>query len=196
VAWGNAQTWSQHLAAFGIPGLFLIALLDAAAVPIMGGAEALTMVLAWQEPARLPLIVLAGALGATIGALVFYRLGRVGGDLALSRIDPAKQEWVKRQVTRHAFWALLVCVMLPPPFPNKPLVLAAGVVGTRLSVFATAVFTGRVVRYSALGYLGYRFGDKAAQAVRTYYPQVLLVAAGLLLLGLLGRTIMAHRSAG
>jgi membrane protein DedA with SNARE-associated domain len=64
------------------------------------------------------------------------------------------------------------------------------------SVFATAVFTGRVVRYSALGYLGYRFGDQAAQAVRTYYPQVLLVAAGLLLLGLLGRTIMAHRSAG
>lgn len=196
MAWDNAQTWSLHLATFGIPGLFLIALLDAAAVPIVGGAEALTMVLAWQEPARLPLIVLAGALGATIGALVFYRLGRVGGDLALSRIDPAKQEWVKRQVTRHAFWALLVCVMLPPPFPNKPLVLAAGVVGTRLAVFATAVFTGRVVRYSVLGYLGYRFGDQAAQAVRTYYPQVLLVAAGLLLLYLLGRKILAPRSGG
>lgn len=196
MAWDNAQTWSLHLATFGIPGLFLIALLDAAAVPIVGGAEALTMVLAWQEPARLPLIVLAGALGATIGALVFYRLGRVGGDLALSRIDPAKQEWVKRQVTRHAFWALLVCVMLPPPFPNKPLVLAAGVVGTRLAVFATAVFTGRVVRYSVLGYLGYRFGDQAAQAVRTYYPLVLLVAAGLLLLYLLGRKILAPRSGG
>ena len=196
MAWDNAQTWSQHLAALGIPGLFLIALLDAAAVPVLGGAEALTMVLAWQEPAQLPLIVLAGALGATIGALVFYRLGRMGGDLALSRLGPARQEWVKRQVTRHAFWALLVCVMLPPPFPTKPLVLAAGVVGTRLAVFATAVFTGRVVRYSVLGYLGYRFGDQAAQAVRTYYPQVLLVAAGLLLLSLLGRKILAPRSGG
>lgn len=196
MAWDNASTWSQHLAALGIPGLFLIALLDAAAVPVPGGAEALTMFLAWQEPAQLPVIVLAGALGATIGALVFYRLGRMGGDLALSRLDPARQEWVKRQVTRHAFWALLVCVMLPPPFPTKPLVLAAGVVGTRLAVFATAVFTGRVVRYSVLGYLGYRFGDQAARAVRTYYPQVLLVAAGLLLLYLLGRKILAPRSGG
>ena len=196
MAWTNAPTWSEHLAALGIPGLFLIALLDAAAVPVLGGAEALTMVLAWREPAQLPLIVLAGALGATMGALVFYRLGRMGGDLALSRLDPARQQWVKRQVTRHAFWALLVCVVLPPPFPTKPLVLAAGVVGTRLTVFATAVFTGRVVRYSALGYLGYRFGDQAAQAVRTYYPQMLMVAAGLLLLCLLGRKIIAHRSAG
>jgi membrane protein YqaA with SNARE-associated domain len=196
VAWENAPAWSQHLAAFGIPGLFLIALLDAAAVPVVGGAEALTMFLAWQQPARLPVIVLAGALGATIGALVFYRIGRAGGDLALSRLEPAKQEWVKRQVTRHAFWALLVCVVLPPPFPNKPLVLAAGVVGTRLTVFATAVFTGRLVRYSVLGYLGYRFGGQAAQAVRTYYPQVLLVGAGLLLLCLLARKILARRSAG
>jgi membrane protein YqaA with SNARE-associated domain len=195
-AWVNAPTWGQHLAALGIPGLFVIALIDAAAVPIMGGAEALTMLLAWQEPARLPLIVLAGALGATIGALVFYRLGRAGGDLALSRLQPAKQEWVKKQVTRHAFWALLVCVVLPPPFPTKPLVLAAGVVGTPLAVFTAAVFTGRLARYSVLGYLGYRFGDQAAQAVRTYYPQVLLVAAGLVLLYFLGRKLMAPRSAG
>jgi membrane protein YqaA with SNARE-associated domain len=195
-AWVNAPTWGQHLAALGIPGLFVIALIDAAAVPVVGGAEALTMVLAWQEPARLPLIVLAGALGATIGALVFYRLGRAGGDLALSRLQPAKQEWVKKQVTRHAFWALLVCVVLPPPFPTKPLVLAAGAVGTPLAVFTAAVFTGRLARYSVLGYLGYRFGDQAAQAVRTYYPQVLLVAAGLVLLCFLGRKLMAHRSAG
>lgn len=183
----NAPHWSQQIAALGIPGLFAIALLDSAAVPIVGGAEGLTMLLAWKNPSYLPGIVLAGALGATLGALVFYRIGRAGGALALSRLDPARREWVNRQVTQHAFWALLVCVVMPPPFPTKPLMLAAGVAGTPLTVFLPAVFAGRLVRYAILGYLGYRFGDRAAEAVSTYYPQMLLALAGLLLLGLLAR---------
>ena len=189
MVWDTAPRWSQQLAALGIPGLFAIALLDSAAIPIVGGAEALTMVLAWREPAHLPWIVLAGALGSTIGAFVIYRIGRAGGDLALSRLADGKREWVQRLVTRHAFWALMVCVVLPPPFPIKPLVLAAGVVGTRLAVFVTSVFAGRLLRYSALGYLGFRFGDRAAEAVGDYYPQLLLAVAGLALLFLAVRRI-------
>jgi membrane protein YqaA with SNARE-associated domain len=189
VVWDNAPTWSQNLAALGIPGLFAIALLDSAAIPIVGGAEALTMVLAWREPAHLPWIVLAGALGSTLGGLVLYRIGRAGGDLALSRLEPGKREWMRKLVTRNAFWALLVGVMLPPPFPIKPLVLAAGVVGTPMAVFAASVFLGRVLRYSALGYLGIQFGDQAAQAVGDYYPQILLAVAGLVLLFLVVRRL-------
>jgi membrane protein YqaA with SNARE-associated domain len=189
MAWVDAPRWGQQLAALGIPGLFAIALLDSAAIPIVGGAEALTMVLAWREPARLPWIVLAGALGSTIGAFVIYRVGRAGGDLALSRLAAGKRERLQRLVTRHAFWALMVGVLLPPPFPIKPLVLAAGVAGTRLAVFAASVFTGRLLRYSALGYLGFRFGDRAAQAVADYYPQMLLAVAVLVLLFLAARSI-------
>jgi membrane protein YqaA with SNARE-associated domain len=192
----TASQWGQYLAALGTPGLFAIALLDSAAIPVVGGPESLTMLLAWRYPAHLPLIVLAGALGATLGNFVFYRVGRAGGDMALSRLKSRTQEWVKRQVTRHAFWALLVCVALPPPFPTKPIVLAAGVVGTPPGLFFSAVFTGRLLRYSALGYLGYRYGDQAARFIGTHYPSILLALAGLVILGLLGRRVFSARRAG
>ena len=196
MSWDTPSQWGQYLATLGVPGLFAMALLDSAAIPIVGGPEALTMLLAWKQPAFLPLIVLAGALGATLGNYLFYRVGRAGGAVALSRLEARTQEWLKRQVTRHAFWALLVCVALPPPFPTKPLVLTAGVVGTPPGLFFTAVFTGRLLRYSALGYLGYRFGDQAARFVGTHYPSILLVIAGLVVAGLLGRRLLRRRMAG
>ena len=196
MSWDTPSQWGQYLATLGVPGLFAIALLDSAAIPIVGGPEALTMLLAWKQPAFLPLIVLAGALGATLGNYLFYRVGRAGGAVALSRLKARTQEWLKRQVTRHAFWALLVCVALPPPFPTKPFVLTAGVVGTPPGLFFTAVFTGRLLRYSALGYLGYRFGDQAARFIGTHYPSILLVIAGLVAAALLGRRLLRPRFAG
>ena len=196
MSWDTPSQWGHYLATLGTPGLFAIALLDSAAIPVVGGPEALTMLLAWKQPAYLPLIVLAGALGATLGSYLFYRVGRAGGAVALSRLEARTQEWLKRQVTRHAFWALLVCVALPPPFPTKPLVLTAGVVGTPPGLFFTAVFTGRLLRYSALGYLGYRFGDQAARFVGTHYPSILLAMAGLVAAGLVARKLLRPRFAG
>ncbi len=142
MSWDTPSQWGQYLATLGVPGLFAIALLDSAAIPIVGGPEALTMLLAWKQPAFLPLIVLAGALGATLGNYAFYRVGRAGGAVALSRLKARTQEWLKRQVTRHAFWALLVCVALPPPFPTKPL----GTDGGRRGDAAGALLHRRVHR--------------------------------------------------
>jgi membrane protein YqaA with SNARE-associated domain len=148
------------------------------------------MLLAWRQPSHLLWIVLAGAVGSTLGNLIFYRFGHASGGLAFSRLKPTRQEWLKRQVTRHAFWALFVCVVLPPPFPTKPLMLAAGVVRTPMATLLKAVFAGRLLRYSALGYAGFRFGDQAARILGTHYPSLLLVLAGLVILGLLGRRIL------
>jgi len=189
----SATPWSQYLLALGIPGLFAVALIDSAAIPIVGGAEGLAMVLALKEPAHLPWIVLAGALGSTLGSLISYRIGRAGGQLVLSRLEPARQDWVRRQVTRRAFWMLLVAVVLPPPFPARPLVLAAGAVRTPLGVFLTAVFAGRLVRFAVLGCLARLLGDQVARSVSNHYAVVLLTLAGFLLLFLAGRKLRASR---
>ena len=65
------------------------------------------------------------------------------------------------------------------PFPTKPRVLAAGVTRTRLAVFLTALLSGRLLGYAAMGYLGYRFGDEAARKIPGQYP-VMLPARSLL----------------
>jgi membrane protein YqaA with SNARE-associated domain len=165
---------SQHLLVFGIPGLLLIALLDGAAVPLVGGPDAVLLLLAWQRPAQLFLIVPAAVIGSTIGCIVLYRIGRAGGGLALARLAPEKRAWVKTKLEQNAAWTLFVAVIAPPPFPTKPFILTAGIIQIRLRSFTAAVFAGRVVRYSLLGYLGARYGKDAAQLIRAWFPQFLL----------------------
>ena len=178
---------SQYLLVLGIPGLFLISLLDSAAVPIVGGADAFIILLAWQRPVLFPVIALAAAVGSALGCLVLYRIGRAGGRLALSRIAPEKREWVKEKVESNAFWAVFLAVTVPPPFPTKPVILTAGVFRTPLTAFSIAVLTGRLVRFTAMAYLGARFGNQAAQVIKSHYLAVLLAVVAVALLILLIR---------
>jgi membrane protein YqaA with SNARE-associated domain len=184
---------SNYLLAFGIPGLLVIALLDSAAVPLVGGPDALVMLLAWRRPAYFLWIVLAATLGSTAGCLILYRIGRAGGDFAFSRLPARRQEWVKKRVDENAFLAVFLGVLLPPPFPAKPVVLAAGLFRTPLSVFVAAIVVGRLLRYSAVAYLGYRFGDGAAQIIKGHYLTILALVAGLALLVLIVRKFLRRR---
>ena len=61
--------FSEYLQTFGPAGLFAIALLDSALIPLPGGPDAVMLLLSAQSPARMPLY----ALGATAGALEYPR---------------------------------------------------------------------------------------------------------------------------
>ena len=186
---------SQSLMLLGIPGLFAIALLDSAAIPLVGGPDGFVILLAWQRPAQSLWIVLAASLGSMLGCLILYRIARAGGEKLLVRTAPDKQEWVKRQVEKNGFLAVFLGVIVPPPFPTKPIILAAGAFRTPLASFITAVGSGRLIRYSFMAYLGSRFGNQAAQVIRSHYPAVLLSLAGLALLIVLVRRFLGSSSA-
>lgn len=185
---------SGHLLTWSIPGLFLIALIDSAAVPLVGGPDGVLVLLAWQKPNLIPWIVLAASVGSALGCLILYRIARAGGEIVLARTTPKKREWIKRQVENNAFIAVFLGVIVPPPFPTKPVILAAGVFRTPLALFTTAVFSGRILRYSVMAYLGYRFGNQAAQVIKSHYGVILLSLAGLALLILLARKFRKKRS--
>jgi uncharacterized membrane protein YdjX (TVP38/TMEM64 family) len=88
-------------------------------------------------------------------------------------------------IEQNATWAAFVSVTMPPPFPTKPVILAAGVFHAPIPGFASAILIGRLIRYSALAWLGARFGDQAAQVIRSHYLSILAalaIAAGLFLL--------------
>jgi membrane protein YqaA with SNARE-associated domain len=178
---------NRSLIFLGIPGLFLIALLDSAAIPMVGGPDAVVVLLSWQRPALAWLIAIAAALGSTAGCFILYRIGRAGGELALARLAPERRDWIKRKIEANAVWAIFVAVTAPPPFPTKPFVLAAGVFRTPLGPFTAAVLSGRLVRYSLMAILGSRFGDRASQLIKARYPVVLAALAGIVLLILLVR---------
>lgn len=178
---------SRYLLLLGIPGLFAVALLDSAAIPMVGGPDGIIILLAWRRPAQMLWIVLSAAAGSTAGCWILYRIARVGGEAALARTRQKTQSWVKRQVEKNGFLAVFLGVIAPPPFPTKPVILAAGIFRTPLVPFLTAVFFGRLLRYGVVAYLGSRFGDHAAQIIKGHFLEALLILAGFVLLLLLLR---------
>lgn len=177
---------NEYLLFMGIPGLLLISFIDSAAVPLAGGPDAVIILLSWRRPAMTFLIVLAAAVGSTLGCMVLYGIGRKGGERALSRFNPEKVAWIERKMQDYGVWAVFAAVMAPPPFPTKPVILAAGVLQASKLRFAASVFAGRMVRYSLLGYLGAKFGDQSAKIIKAHYPEIFIaLLCGILLLVLL-----------
>ncbi|MDP6580152.1 MAG: VTT domain-containing protein [Vicinamibacterales bacterium] len=166
----------DSLLALGLPGLFLIALLDSAGVPLPGGVDIVLMLLSWQQPSLFVVVALTAALGSTIGCLALYRVGRTGGEMAVRRLDPERRRWVTNKVRENDILAMLVAVLAPPPFPTKVFVLVAGFVGMPWPRFAATVFAGRLLRFTGEAYLAVRLGDAAFDTLQRYYP---LIGAGL-----------------
>jgi membrane protein YqaA with SNARE-associated domain len=193
---GFLANLNKYLLVMGIPGLLVISLLDSAAIPLAGGPDAVIMLLSWQRPALTWLVVLSATIGSSLGCLILYGIGRKGGEKALSRVKPEKVEWINNKMRDYGIWAVIAAVMAPPPFPTKPVILAAGVLGTRKLPFLSGVFAGRLVRYSLLGYLGATFGDESAQILKSHYPTIALLLLGGILLVILTRILRSRLKRG
>ena len=177
----------------GIPGLLAISFLDSAGVPLPGGPDTVVLLLSWRRPEMASLTVFAAAAGSVLGCLVLYGIGLKGGEKALSRFDPDKTDRVKQKMRENAVWAILTAVLAPPPFPTKIIILAAGVSRMGKLRFCASVFAGRVLRYALLGFLAARYGDQAAQVLKSRYPTLFLVFAGFLVLMFLIRYLRNRR---
>ena len=169
------QRLKDYLLLWGLPGLLAIALFDSAGVPMMGGPDAVVLLLAWQRPADILVIILAAAVGSTAGCLILYNVGRAGGEVALSRFSTDRKERIKQKLDRNAFAALVTAVVLPPPFPMKLAILAAGALRVRQMKFVYGVLTGRLLRYAVMAVLGAKFGNQAAGVLKEHYPVITLV---------------------
>ena len=188
------ESLKQYLLAFGLPGLFLIAFLDSAGVPLPGGVDLVIMLLSWQRPPLFIVIAVIAAIGSTLGCFVLYRIARVGGDAMLARFPKERQEWVTEKVRRNDILAVLVAVLGPPPFPTKLFILVAGVVRMDWRRFVAAVFVGRFIRFAGEAYLAVRLGDRAMETLRQHYGTIAVALAVGVVLFLVGRRL-TRRSA-
>jgi len=187
---------NAYLVIMGIPGLLALSFLDSAAVPLTGGPDAVVLLLAWHRPAMALPIVLAATAGSTLGCLVLYGIGQKSGGKALQRFNPATAARIHGKMQEHGIWAILAAVVAPPPFPTKLVILAAGVLRIGKIRFSTAVFIGRLARYSLMGYLAARFGDHAAQVFKAHYPAFSFILIAGVLLALFIRSLCNRKERG
>jgi membrane protein YqaA with SNARE-associated domain len=189
------ETLKNQLLALGVPGLFLISLLDSAGVPLPGGVDLVVMLLSWQRPSLFFWVSVVAALGSAAGCFVLYRIARTGGDAMMSRFPVERQEWVKDKVRRNDVLAVLVAMLGPPPFPTKLFILVAGVVRMDWKRFLAAVVAGRLVRFLGEAYLAVKLGDRAADALKAHYPSIAVALAAMVIVFLLLRRLAGRRAA-
>ena len=185
---------SQYLVAYGPFGLFGIALLDSALVPLPGGPDAVLMLLSASQPRWWPLYATAATLGSVAGCVILYYLSARAGRRALNRFSERKQQRVKDLIDRYDVLSVLVASVLPPPFPFKLFVVSAGVFRLNILRFAAAICVGRAFRYLLEGYLAANYGDHAKDLLAHYYPTIAIGLAALILIVFIARKLLRRRS--
>ena len=187
--------FSNYLITFGPFGLFAIALLDGAFVPMAGGPDAVVMLLSASRPGWMVIYAAAATIGSTAGCVILYYFSQRAGRRALARFSPSKQARVKDLIERYDVLSVLVASLLPPPFPFKLFVVSAGVFRLSVLRMAIAIAIGRAFRYLLEAYLAARYGDHAKEWLARYYPAIGIGLALLLIAIFVGRSVLRARQA-
>ena len=155
----------RHLLAFflqlGSFGILLVSIADDSFLFLPIGSDLLTVVLVARNHQRLPLYVLAGALGSTIGVFFLDLVCRKGGDAMLTRlVKPKLLAQLKQRMKKQAAKAVIVACLSPPPFPFGAAIAAASALQYPKLRLLSLVFAARTVRYSLVGWAAIYFGRR------------------------------------
>ena len=183
----------EFLIPFGAAGLFAIALLDSALIPLPGGPDAVMLLLSARAPARMPFYALGATVGSVVGCLILYYISRRAGRSAHDKFSTEKRARVKELVDRYDVLSVLVASVLPPPFPFKLFVITAGVFRLSVVRFAVAVAAGRAFRFFLEGFLAVRYGEQAEEFLKQNYPLIGIGLAALIVSVFVVRGLLRRR---
>ena len=156
--------WFDHILhlilSFGYFGLFILAALDSTVLFFMPFAiDFLFIAHVSRHRAAFPYYLLTTVCGSVVGCLITYWIVSKTSEKALERHLPKKKfANVKKKIDEKGFYAVLLTAILPPPFPFSPFVLAASIAKVNLKKLAAGVFTGRMIRFMAEGFLAFFLG--------------------------------------
>jgi uncharacterized membrane protein YdjX (TVP38/TMEM64 family) len=139
---------AAQLAAYGYPGIFIIAMLANATVFLP--APGVAVVFAMGSIFNPLLVALFAGTGAAIGELVGYLAGYSGQGIVentqmFTRIEP----WVRR----YGVFAIFILAALPNPFFDIAGV-AAGILKIPIGKFFIACWLGQLIKMFAFAYAG------------------------------------------
>lgn len=165
---------TQKLVAWGPAGVFLLAVLDSAGLPLPGGVDALLITVAALQPESAYLSAALAIVGSTAGSLFLYSLARRGGEFYLERhTASARAQRLRKWYGRYGLLTVFVPALVPIPMPMKVFVICAGALGVAAAPFTLVVLAARIPRYFVLARLGARLGTGAFDYLR---EQVWLLA--------------------
>jgi membrane protein DedA with SNARE-associated domain len=184
------------LTSWGPFGLFFLAILDSAGVPLPAAVDLLIVATAAVDPASAYIGALAAVVGSAIGCTFLYYLGRRGGKAYLDRVTangrPARfRAWFQT----YGLITVFISALVPIPLPTKVFVLSAGALGVKPLTFLAVVLSARIPRYFGLAWLGSQLGSETMPWLKAHALSISLFALGLAIVLFLAVKWNARRTA-
>jgi len=178
-----AVSWARSIFAFfrrlGALGLFLLGVLDSSFLFLPFGNDLLLIALISDSGSGLisAFYVIMSAAGSVAGVLLVDLIIRRAGEEGLERFLRADQiKRLKRRMGKNAGWALFIASLIPPPFPfTAAVIMASGLQSSRKRMFS-AVFTGRLVRFTLEALLAFYLGPRLLQYMNSRVVEYLVYA--------------------
>jgi len=172
------QRFVELLISWGPLGIFALAILDSAGVPLPAAVDALVIATAAVSPGQALLAASAAVLGSAIGCMFLFFLARRGGQAYLDRATTSGRaakfrEWFQT----YGLITVFIPGLLPIPLPLKVFVLSAGALGVKPQHFLAVVLAARVPRYFGLALLGAHLGYNTVPWLKDNVAYLLLFAA-------------------
>jgi len=193
-----SSTWARAVFAFfrriGALGLFLLGVFDSSFLFLPFGNDLLLIALvsSGREPWRWVIYTLAAALGSVVGVALVDLVMRKAGEEGLEKfVGPKSLDRLKGKIEKRGVWAMFFAALLPPPFPFTAAVAAASALQLARRGMLTAVFAGRLVRFTAESLLALYFGRRLLHYLRSDYDEYLVY--GLITVAVVGALLSVRK---
>ena len=170
----------ETLRALGPLGVLILAVLDCAGVPVIGGVDALVIFVSIATPPSAYPAAGMAVLGSLIGSLFLFFIARKGGEAYLDKYTATPQgARLKRWFLEYGLLTIFVPAAVPIiPMPLKVFILSAGALGVSPVVFTVVLLAARLIRYYAIAYLSLQLGDQTLPYLRHHIWQLIAIAVG------------------
>jgi len=193
-----SSTWVRAGLAFfrrmGVLGLFLLGVCDSSFLFLPFGNDLLLIALVshGRDPWRWVIYTLTAAIGSVVGvALVDLVMRKASKEGAGKFAGSERLEKLKGKIEKRGVWALFFAALLPPPFPFTAAIAAASALQMARRGMLTAVFAGRVVRFTAESLLALYFGRRLLHYLRSDYVEYFVY--GLIVVAVIGAFLTVRK---
>lgn len=168
----------ETLRALGPLGVFILAILDCAGVPVVGGVDALVIFVSITAPPSAYLAAGMAVLGSLIGSLFLFLLARKGGEAYVKKHHSTPRgAQLKSWFLEYGLLTVFVPAAVPIiPMPLKVFILSAGALGVSPILFTIVLLVARLIRYYSIAYLALQLGNQTLPYLRHHIWQLVAIS--------------------
>lgn len=140
----------QLLIEWGIPGLFLSAMLAGSIIPFSSELVLVALVKLGLNPTA---CLIAAALGNTVGGMTCYYVGRLGKISWIEKYFKVKREKIDKMVVFLQGKGALMAFFAFLPAIGEVIAIALGYMRSNVWLTTVSMFAGKLIRYILLLYV-------------------------------------------